>query len=121
MRGGGAVKRAKRKGEANMTTLLQGDFGSYELLPANKRVARKLKRETGEETILFQTDWDFPGLARTLGWNGKVGRERCRHSSTDGTVDCAECGKTASEFIQAATQWLDDHCGQTFRAGDEYF
>jgi len=104
-----------------MTTLLQGDYGTYELLPANKRVAKAFKRDTGEETILFQTDWDFPGLARALGWNGKVRRERCPHRGTDGTITCPDCGKSAGEFIGAATQWLDGHCGQTFRAGDEYF
>ena len=40
-----------------MTTLLQGDYGTYELLPANKRVAKAFNRDTGEETILFQPDW----------------------------------------------------------------
>lgn len=101
--------------------LYQGDFGTYELGPANKRLARQLKRETGEETVLFQTDWDFPGLARSLGWNGKIGRERCNHSGTDGTVTCPECGRTASEFIAAAVDWLDNHCGRTFRGkGEEY-
>ena len=102
--------------------LLQGDFGTYELVPANKRIARKLEQETGSESILFQTDWDFPGLARSMGWNGKIGREKCQHRSTDGTVTCTECGKGAGEFIQAAVAWLDNHCGQTFRGrGEEYF
>jgi hypothetical protein len=95
-------------------TLLQGDFGTYELIPANKRIARRMEKETGGESVLFQTDWDYPGLARSLGWSGKIGRERCQHSSTDGTVTCGECGKTASEFIGAAVDWLDNHCGQSF-------
>jgi hypothetical protein len=103
--------------------LLQGDIGgTYELLPSSKRNARKQKEASGEETVLFQTDWDYPGLARELGWNGKGGRERCRHFGTDGTVACNECGKTASEFISAAAEWLDRHCGQTFRGkGEDYF
>jgi len=77
---------------------------------------------TGEETVLFQTDYDFPCLARTLGWNGKIGREHCDHRSTDGTVDCKECGRKAGDFISAAQTWLDNHCGQSFRGkGEEYF
>jgi len=104
------------------TTLIQGDFGTYELMPVNKRLQKQLRRETGEETVLFQTDWDFPGLARSLGWNGKIGREHCEHRGTDGTVTCPDCGKTASDFIQAAQSWLDDHCGNTFVGkGEEYF
>lgn len=103
------------------TILLQGDFGAYELGPVNKRLAAKMKRETGEETVLFQTDYDFPGLARNLGWRGNIGRERCEHRGTDGTVNCPDCGKTAGDFIQAAQTWLDNHCGQVFRGkGEEY-
>ena len=93
----------------------------YELTPVNRRIARKQKRETGDESVLFQTDWDFPGLARNLGWNGKVGRERCRHSGTDGTITCPECGRTAGDFIAAAAAWLDAHVGHTFNRGGEYF
>lgn len=73
--------------------------------------------EVGEEwrkdfrtrpSALFQVDYDAPGLARTFGWNGKVGRERkCRHWRTDGTVDCPDCGRTASEFIEAAQRFID--------------
>ena len=96
-------------------TLIQGDFGTYELVLANKRLAKQYVKETGSESVLFQTDWDYPGLARSLGWNGKIGRERCQHRSTDGTVTCTECGRTASDFIAAAAFWLDAHCGDTFR------
>lgn len=35
----------------------------------------------------------------------------CDHSGSDGTVDCKECGCKASQFIQAARQWLDDNDG----------
>lgn len=34
----------------------------------------------------------------------------CDHSSTDGTVNCANCGVTASEFIAAAGEYLDSLC-----------
>jgi len=37
----------------------------------------------------------------------------CLHDSSDGTVDCDECGITASEFINAAYDWLMDHDGAT--------
>jgi hypothetical protein len=103
--------------------LTQGDFGTYELTPANKRLARKLEKDTGNESVLFQTDWDFPPLARTLGWNMKVKRgDKCEHSSTDGTVTCRECGATAHDFIQSAIEFLDNHDGHVFRGkGEEYF
>ena len=97
-----------------MNILLSNGFaGTYEL--------SVVKRKCGT-SIVFQSDWDFPGLARTLGWNGKIGRERCEHRATDGTVICPDCGKTASEFIGAAAQWLDKHDGHVFRGkGEEYF
>jgi hypothetical protein len=104
-----------------LTILTTGDFGTYELSPVNKATADKLEKETGSDTILFQTDWDYPGLARSLGWKGKIGRERCQHRGTDGTVRCPECDRSAGEFIQAAGQWLDAHDGCVFRGkGDEY-
>ena len=37
----------------------------------------------------------------------------CDHSHTDGTVDCPDCGVTASEFIVAAGDWLRDNDGAT--------
>ena len=105
-----------------MNVFLSNDYGCYFLTPVNKRLAKQLEDATGNDSVIFQTDWDFPGLARTMGWNGKVGRERCQHRSTDGTVTCTECGKTAGDFIAAATEWLDDHCNQVFRGkGEEYF
>lgn len=58
-------------------------------------------------TQLVQSDWDYPATARELGWNGKIGRERCEHRGTDGTVNCPDCGRTASDFIQAASDYLD--------------
>ena len=95
----------------------------YSLTPVNQRIRKKLREiNDGNESVLFQTDWDFPVLARTLGWNGKVGRELCEHASTNGKVTCAECGLTPSDFITAASSWLDKHCGQVFRnRGSEYF
>lgn len=75
---------------------------------------------------LVQSDWEFPRLAQDLGWSllqvqvdkdgkivhlKKVHREHskvnCQHSGTDGTVNCRDCGITASDFITAAGEWLD--------------
>ena len=90
------------------------------------------------QTILIQTDWDYPPTAQTFGWslrsvqrchvcgtvdtavNGESwecaecgNRNRtCRHDSTDGTVDCP-CGVGAIEFISAAGEWLRDNHGAT--------
>jgi len=37
----------------------------------------------------------------------------CDHTHTDGTVDCKDCGLTATDFIGAASDWLDDNDGAT--------
>ena len=37
----------------------------------------------------------------------------CEHRGTDGTVDCKECGCTASAFIEAAGEWLRENDGAT--------
>lgn len=120
-------------------------------------------RETGR-TMLVQTDWDFPGLARTFGWSlssvqttdeedvasmrdvleridafwnegdaplhkdallgpdampiAQVVRKAihmtkgCNHDGTDGTIDCPDCGMTASHFLYIAQEWLYDMEGE---------
>ena len=83
----------------------------YELFPVSRRLAKRYEKATGHESVLFQTDWDFPGLARTLGHRPKGS---CAHRSTDGTVKCEECGKTASSFIEEAVEWLDKQEGRAF-------
>lgn len=42
-----------------------------------------------------------------------VRRFACGHSETDGTIACADCGLTATDFIGAAADWLADHIGAT--------
>ena len=37
----------------------------------------------------------------------------CDHDETDGTVDCPKCGCTASQFITAAGEWLEENDGAT--------
>ena|SRR5579872_3113117 len=102
--------------------LISADFGlGYELVPVNKRLARKYERESGHESVLFQSDWDYPGLARSLGW-GMLANRKCSHNCTDGTVKCDDCGLSASMFIQSAAEWLDRRCGDSFnKPVESYF
>jgi hypothetical protein len=64
-------------------------------------------------TILIQTDWDYPGVASSFGWDIRSAHAPgCADpSGTDGTIDCPSCGTTASSFITAAESWMDDHLG----------
>lgn len=80
-----------------MITLENGDCGTYEVTAEDGR------------SVLVQTDWDYPGTARTFGWN--MAEEKCAHTGTDGTVNCPDCGKTATAFISEAGAYLDDNIG----------
>jgi len=96
--------------------LTESNFSlGYELTPCDRRAARQYEKETGNESVLFQSDWDFPSLASSLGWRMRLGRgDRCSHSGTDGTVRCPDCGATATQFIDAAREWLDGQCHRAF-------
>ncbi len=59
-----------------------------------------------DSDILIQTDWDFPGLASTFGWEGLSD-----HDGTDGTVTCPHCGKKAGAFIAEAYDFLKENDG----------
>ncbi len=97
-------------------TLTAERFGHYSLTAEDGR------------SIYFQTDYDFPPLARHLGWSMSLAdtledepesmegarKLACKHESTDGTVMCPACSASAGEFIDAARAWLDDHDGDTF-------
>ena len=61
-----------------------------------------LTNDQDSRDILIQTDFDFPGVARTFGWSP------C-HSGTDGTVDCPSCKRTASQLISEAAEYLDNN------------
>ena len=54
--------------------------------------------------IFIQTDWDYPGIASTFGW------QACTCGTTDGTVDCQH--KTASEMISDAYNFLVENDGE---------
>lgn len=65
-----------------------------------------------EHSRLFQTDWDWPSLARTFGWSiAYDGGLCCEHDGTDGTIDCPSCGRSAAAFIDSAAEWLRYHDG----------
>ena len=69
-------------------------------------------------SLLVQTDWDFPGLARSCGWSERSAQwpeedsDRCEHAETDGTVKCPECGLPVSTFITSAQDFLEDNLGK---------
>jgi hypothetical protein len=75
-------------------TLSRGPGGVYYELTA----------EDGRSQI-FQTDWDYPGLASNFGY------VPCECRATDGTVDCPH--KSATEMIGAAAEFLDELDGAT--------
>jgi hypothetical protein len=56
-----------------------GYNGAFEIIlmrPSVKCVTAK--------TLCVQSDWDFPGLASSFGW------ESCECGATDGTIDCKQ-------------------------------
>jgi hypothetical protein len=67
------------------------------------------------QTVAFQTDWDWCGPASTFGWkirDAQYDGVDCAHSSTDGTVTCGQCGMTPHKFIQHASNFLDANVGK---------
>ena len=58
----------------------------------------------------IQTDWDYPYAIGLLGYGLRRRGERCAHRGTDGTINCPDCGKTATKFIQEAAEILDRNC-----------
>jgi hypothetical protein len=91
--------------------------------PSDAPCCVKIIAQDGRDQLI-QTDWDFPSIASTFGFSlvsvqpsgrefGSEDTDRppCQHSGTDGTVDCKDCACTATQFISAARQWLDDNDG----------
>lgn len=85
-----------------MIRLIQAPSGSpnfcFELIDA----------ETGDSLHFVHSDWDYAGLASTLGWRP------CPCGRTDGTVDCPKCGLTVSEMLSEAFDFLTERDGETF-------
>ncbi len=83
-----------------------------------------------KNTVLIQSDRDFPGVAQNCGW-GLVLKQAngfqddndgipCEHDGTDGTVTCKTCGLTAGDFIASAYDYLHDHDGESFEGLEDY-
>lgn len=74
----------------------------------------KIVADDGRD-ILVQQDWDAPGIASTFGWSPSriASRSGCKHTGTDGTIACPECGQAAQCFIVDAILWIDDHDGES--------
>ncbi len=106
--------------------------------PSDAPGCLKLIADDGRD-MLVQTDWDWPAIANTFGMalrsiqicpnckhvstglhnivvrycrncRENVG-STCHHDQSDGTVDCKACGLTASQFISAAREYLDNADG----------
>lgn len=84
----------------NMITLLEGDYGTF-----------IVAHDDGRE-FLVQSDFEYPGIASTFGWKGPKPWRGCHHRFTDGTIDCPECGKSASSMIVEARLYLDENIGK---------
>jgi hypothetical protein len=72
-----------------------------------------------DKDTLVQTDYDYPSLASTFGWDMRETQVMnagyygvlCTHSQTDGTVNCPQCGLTPTTFINDADTFLSDNLG----------
>ena len=68
-------------------------------------------------TVLVQSDRDWPGIAQAFGWDIRRAQPgvicESRHSGTDGTIDCPECNYRAEYFIEEAGEWLHENIGAT--------
>ena len=73
--------------------------------PSDAPCCVKVLNEDKSDSVLFQTDWDWPSLASVFGWSS------CKCGETDGTVGCAH--KTAGEMISEAREYIDAHDGET--------
>ena len=100
-----------------LVKLTEEAYGCFTLYPVNKKLNRN--------SLFYQNDFDFPGLAMALGWKLSTVKPHpgCNHMRTDGTIKCSDCGATASEFIGKAKNWLHEHNGRRFRPYgiEEYF
>lgn len=66
------------------------------------------------QTCLIQTDWDWPGVASSIGW------VPCKCGATDGTVPCVPCERTVSTMIAEAYNYIRKHTDEPFEALADY-
>jgi hypothetical protein len=69
------------------------------------------------DSQVIQCDLDYPGFASDFGWRPR-GPLGCPCERTDGTVDCPECGKSASEYIAEAAAYIEELADTGIRAED---
>ena len=70
-------------------------WGAIEVFPVDRSA----------KSLLIPTDWDFPSLASSWGW------EACECGATDGTIDCPH--RVADKMIPEAWEFLQEHEGET--------
>lgn len=66
--------------------------------------------EAGECAVFVQSDWDYAGLASSLGW------QPCHCGFTDGTVDCEH--RKVSEMLSDAFDFLAERDGEEFELSE---
>jgi hypothetical protein len=74
----------------------------FELVEADRRKGNPVS------VAFVQSDWEYSRLAGLFGWEPC----RCEDRATDGTVDCARCGKTVPEMLARAYDFLREHVGE---------
>lgn len=65
------------------------------------------------DTVLIQTDWDWPGVASSMGWSP------C-HDCTDGTIKCDVCGRETGDHMRLAYDFIREHTGEQFESLADY-
>jgi len=65
-------------------------------------------------TVLIQSNWDFAGVACTIGW------QACGCGRTDGTVRCRVCSREVSDMLSEAYDYLHSQEGKSFPALNVY-
>ena len=83
-------------------------------------IAEILNTADERELILVQTDWDWPGVASSFGWNianvpwskNRDGK-KCSHRATDGTINCPGCGCPVEKFLEEAAAFIESNYGKT--------
>ncbi len=81
--------------------LLEGDLNTTFIV----RLISKNKEEREICQLFIQSDYDYPGIASSFGW-----QPFCKCKDTDGTISCKH--KSATEHISDAYQYLCDNIGK---------
>jgi len=63
---------------------------------------------------LIQSDWDFAGVASTIGWIP------CKCGSSDGTINCKACNRTISDMLSEAYNYIRARNGKRYKSLDSY-